>query len=76
MAKCKYPLETSEIGLGSWTTNMVISEIGHYLGDLSVTAKNIIFLSKFSASLNAIMDKAQFRSNDQEILMVPQREEL
>jgi hypothetical protein len=74
--KCKYPLEASEKELGTWTTNLVIPEIGRYLGDLTVTDKNVIFLSKFDTSLNAIMDKALFRSIDQESYMVLPREEI
>ncbi len=74
--KCKYPLEASEKDLGTWTTNVVIPEIGRYLGDLTVTDKNVIFLSKFDTSLNAIMDKALFRSIDQESYMVLPREEI
>jgi hypothetical protein len=74
--KCKYPLEESEKELGTWTTNVVIPEIGRYLGDLTVTDKKVIFLSKFDTSLNALVDKALFRSIDQENYMVLPREEI
>lgn len=76
MAKCKYPLDSSEQELGSWTTNFIIPDAGRYLGDLTVTNKNIIFLSKFDTSLEAILDKAFFRAIDQEQFIVIPRDQV
>jgi hypothetical protein len=70
MAKCKYPLEPSEHELGTWTTNFIIPDVGRFLGDLTVTDKNVIFLGKFDMSLSAIIDKALFRTIDQDNFMI------
>lgn len=76
MAKCKYPLEPSEHELGTWTTNFIIPDVGRYLGDLTVTDTNVIFLGKFDISLNAIIDKAFFRTIDQESFIVIPRNQI
>lgn len=70
MAKCRYPLESAEQELGTWTVNLIISDAGRYLGDLTITNQNLIFLGKFDLSLNAIVDKALFRTIDREQYLV------
>lgn len=76
MAKCKYPLESSEQELGTWTTNFIIPDVGRYLGDLTVTEKNVIFLGRFDVSLSAIIDKAFFKTIDQENFIVIPRNKI
>ncbi len=76
MSKCKYPLESSEHELGTWTTNFIIPDVGRYLGDLTVTDKNVIFLGKFDLSLSAIIDKAFFRTIDQDNFIVIPRNQI
>lgn len=76
MAKCTFPLDSDEKELGTWTTNFIISDIGRYLGDLTITDKRVIYLSKFDTSLNAILDKAFFRAIDQEQFLVIPREKI
>jgi hypothetical protein len=76
MAKCKYPLDASEQELGTWTTNFIIPDVGRFLGDLTVTSINVIFMSKFDLSLGAIIDKAFFRTIDQESFIVIPRNQI
>ncbi len=76
MAKNKFPLDPSEKELGTWTTNLIIPDAGRYLGDLTITDKRIIYLSKFDTSLNAIFDKAFFRVIDEEQYLVIPREKI
>lgn len=76
MAKCKFPLDVDEKELGTWTTNFIITEGGRYLGDLTVTDKRIIYLSKFDTSLNAVINKAFFKTIDQEQYLVIPREKI
>ena len=76
MAKCTFPLDSDEQELGTWTTNFIISDIGRYLGDLTITDKRVIYLSKFDTSLNAILDKALFKTIDQSQYLVIPREKI
>ncbi|MDW7730048.1 MAG: hypothetical protein SCJ94_08595 [Bacillota bacterium] len=76
MAKCTFPLDSDEKELGTWTTNFVIPDIGRYLGDLTVTDKRIIYLSKFDTSINAILDKALLKTIDGEQFLVVSREKI
>ncbi len=70
MAKCRYPLEESEVELGTWTTNLIIPDVGRYVGDLTITDQRVIFLSKFDTSLGAIIDKIAFETVDEEQYMI------
>ncbi len=70
MAKCKYPLKENEQELGTWTTNVILPDAGRYLGDLTITDQNIIFLSKFDTSLNSIIGMAFFETFGEEQYMV------
>ncbi len=76
MAKCVFPLDPGEKELGTWTTNLIIPDLGRYLGDLTVTDKRIIYLSKFDTSVDAIVDKALFRAIDQQQFLVIPRDKI
>ncbi|UNC91453.1 hypothetical protein [Candidatus Contubernalis alkaliaceticus] len=76
MAKCKYPLDADETELGTWTTNIILTDIGRFVGDLTITNKKLIYLSKFDMSLKAIANKALFYGIDQEQYLVLPRERI
>jgi len=74
MPKCKMPLENSEKELGTWTTNFLIPNVGRYVGDLTITDKRVIFLSKFDTSLNSVINMAFFETYEDEEYMILPRE--
>lgn len=76
MAKCTFPLDSDEKELGTWTTNFMITDIGRYLGDLTVTDKRVIYRSKFDTSVNAILDQTFFKTIDEEQFLVIPREKI
>lgn len=72
MPKCKLPLQNSETELGTWTTNFLIPSMGRYLGDLTITDKRIIFLSKFDTSLDSVINMALFETfEDEQFMIIP-----
>ncbi len=76
MPKCKFPLDASEKELGTWTTNFLIPNVGRYLGDLTITDKRVIFLSKFDTSLNSVINMAFFETFEDEEYMILPRENI
>ena len=76
MPKCKFPLESTEKELGTWTTNFLIPNVGRYLGDLTITDKRIIFLSKFDTSLQSVINMAFFETFEDEQYMILPRENI
>ena len=76
MPKCKMPLENSEKELGTWTTNFLIPNVGRYVGDLTITDKRVIFLSKFDTSLNSVINMAFFETYEDEDYMILPRENI
>ncbi len=76
MPKCKLPLENSEKELGTWTTNFLIPNVGRYLGDLTITDKRIIFLSKFDTSLNSALNMAFLETYEDEQYMILSRDNI
>lgn len=76
MPKCKLPLDNSEKEMGTWTTNFLIPNVGRYVGDLTITDKRIIFLSKFDTSLNSVINMAFFETFEDEQYMILPRENI
>lgn len=54
MPRCLYPLEDSERELGTWTTNFVLPDVARYIGDLTVTDRNLIFRLRGQVSMNML----------------------
>jgi|GEM_PF-1238181 len=74
MPKCKLPLDSSETELGTWTANFIIPDTGSYFGDLTITNKNIIFLSQFDISLSSIVDVASFEIyGNKHFMIIPRK---
>ncbi len=76
MPKCKFPLDDTEKELGTWTTNFLIPNVGRYLGDLTITDKRIIFLSKFDTSLDSVLNMAFFETFEEEQYMIIPRDKI
>lgn len=76
MTRCRYPLRETESELGTWTTNFIIPDTGSYFGDLTITNKNIIFLSQFDISLSSIIDLAYFEIYGTDQYMIIPREKI
>jgi len=76
MTECRYPLKEKEKELGTWTTNIIISDAGCYPVTLTITNINLIFHGKFEMSLSSIIDIARFETHGIDHYMIIARKNI
>lgn len=76
MTECRYPLKEKEKELGTWTTNIIISDAGCYPVTLTITNINLILHGEFEISLSSIIDIAIFDSHYLDQFMIIPRKNI